>query len=47
MPQPKVINSRLIWDRHQVDLAFEALPIKEQMITTLVAANDNEWDDMN
>ena len=47
MPQPKVINSRVVWDRYQLDLAFEALPIKEQTITTLVAANDNEWDDMN
>jgi predicted DNA-binding transcriptional regulator AlpA len=47
MPQPKVINSRVVWDRHQLDLAFEALPIKEQTITTLVAVNDNEWDDMN
>jgi predicted DNA-binding transcriptional regulator AlpA len=47
MPQPKVINSRVVWDRHQLDPAFEALPTKEQTITTLVAANDNEWDDMN
>jgi hypothetical protein len=47
MPAPKVINSRVVWDRHELDLAFEALPAKEQTITTLVAANDNEWDVMN
>jgi hypothetical protein len=28
MPQPKVINSRLVWDRHALDRAFEALPDK-------------------
>ena len=47
MPPPKTIDSRVVWDRHQLDLAFEALPIREQAITILVAANDNEWDDMN
>jgi predicted DNA-binding transcriptional regulator AlpA len=47
MPRPKVINSRVVWDRRQLDLAFEALPIKEQTMTTLVATNDSEWDNMN
>ena len=26
MPQPKSVNSRTIWDRRQLDEAFEALP---------------------
>jgi predicted DNA-binding transcriptional regulator AlpA len=26
MPRPKRINSRTVWDRRQVDQAFEALP---------------------
>jgi len=26
MPKPKRIDGRVVWDRHQVDLAFEALP---------------------
>jgi hypothetical protein len=26
MPKPKRINSRTIWDRHQLDVAFSALP---------------------
>ena len=26
MPKPKRINSRTVWDRHQLDKAFEALP---------------------
>ena len=29
MPGPKVINSRVVWDRYQLDPAFEALPDKE------------------
>lgn len=44
MPQPKIINTRTVWDRHQLDLAFEALPHKEDGGTALVPAN--EWDDM-
>jgi predicted DNA-binding transcriptional regulator AlpA len=26
MPKPKRIRSRTIWDRHELDLAFSALP---------------------
>lgn len=26
MPVPKHINSRVVWDRRKLDLAFEALP---------------------
>jgi hypothetical protein len=26
MPAPKEINSRRVWDRVQLDIAFEALP---------------------
>ena len=26
MPKPKRINSRTVWDRHQLDRAFDALP---------------------
>jgi predicted DNA-binding transcriptional regulator AlpA len=29
MPGPKVINSRVVWDRYQLDPAFEALPDKQ------------------
>jgi excisionase family DNA binding protein len=28
MPAPKVINTRLVWDRLALDQAFEALPDK-------------------
>lgn len=35
MPQPKRINSRTVWDRHQLDKAFEALDEQE---------NVNPWD---
>lgn len=31
-PQPKLINSRQIWDRLALDLAFDALPDKEAPI---------------
>jgi hypothetical protein len=47
MPQPKMINSRTVWDRLRLDLAFDALPDKEDGTTPLVPANDNEWDGMN
>ena len=26
MPQPKRIDGRVIWDRHELDVAFENLP---------------------
>jgi len=26
MPQPKKINTRSVWDRHELDISFEALP---------------------
>ena len=27
MPQPKVVNSKIkVWDRHQLDISFAALP---------------------
>lgn len=29
MPQPKEINSRKVWDRYRLDVAFENLPDKE------------------
>jgi predicted DNA-binding transcriptional regulator AlpA len=29
MPKPKRINARVVWDRHQLDLAFSALPDSE------------------
>lgn len=35
MPQPKMVGPRTIWDRHRVDLAFDALPDREPQ---------NEWD---
>lgn len=35
MPKPKRVNSRTIWDRLQVERAFEALP---------GGTSDDEWD---
>ena len=26
MPRPKIIDGRRVWDKHQLDLSFEALP---------------------
>lgn len=42
MPRPKRINSRIVWDRRQLDAAFESLPEKDE--TPLVP--QNEWDAM-
>lgn len=36
MPTPKVINSRVVWDRFKLDGAFEALPDRGAA---------NPWDD--
>jgi hypothetical protein len=37
MPKPKIINSRVVWDRWELDGAFSALPHKDQ------TAPDDEW----
>ena len=39
MPEPKRINSRTVWDRYELDAAFEALPHKEHAAT-------NPWDEV-
>lgn len=36
MPSPRLINSRTVWDRIELDLAFDALPRK---------ATINPWDE--
>ena len=30
MPLPKIINSRRVWDRRELDASFEGLPRKEE-----------------
>lgn len=30
MPSPKMINSRRVWDRQELDVAFDTLPRKEE-----------------
>lgn len=35
MPAPKTVDRRKIWDRHALDLAFDALPSNDE---------ENEWD---
>lgn len=37
MPKPKLIDSRRVWDLHQLDMAFEVLPGGSDTI-------DNPWD---
>jgi hypothetical protein len=37
MPKPKRVNTRTIWDVHQLDIAFDALPDE---------VNDNPWDEV-
>jgi predicted DNA-binding transcriptional regulator AlpA len=36
MPQPKTVGTRLIWDKHRIDSAFEELPDR---------GDPNEWND--
>jgi hypothetical protein len=37
MPLPRIVNSRRIWDRQELDAAFDALPKKEEL---------EPWDDL-
>ena len=39
MPRPKRINSRAVWDRLQLDLAFDALPDNDAPVL-------NPWDEI-
>jgi predicted DNA-binding transcriptional regulator AlpA len=39
MPGPKRINSRAVWDRIQLDLAFDALPDNDASVL-------NPWDEI-
>ncbi len=36
MPKPKTINNRVLWDRLELDLSFDALPHKDEA---------NPWDE--
>jgi hypothetical protein len=38
MPSPKMINSRRLWDRLQIDIAFSELPSASN-------SDANPWDD--
>jgi predicted DNA-binding transcriptional regulator AlpA len=38
MPAPRRINARVVWDRYELDAAFEALPYEEHTKT-------NPWDE--
>lgn len=40
MPAPKIIDSRVIWDRWEIDLAFDGLPYREDKRPA------NPWDDI-
>jgi len=39
MPRPKRIDGRTVWDRKQLDIAFEALPTDSD-------GNSNPWVDL-
>lgn len=41
MPRPKRINSRLVWDRRQLDLAFDALPEQHSLSSEIDEAD--QW----
>jgi hypothetical protein len=40
MPGPKRINSRVVWDRKKLDLAFDALPDDDTSYL-------NPWDEVS
>jgi predicted DNA-binding transcriptional regulator AlpA len=39
MPKPKRINSRMIWDRIELDIAFSELPNNNDSLGALLAAS--------
>jgi len=39
MPQPRIINTKEIWDTQELDFAFDKLPHKQ-------ANSNNPWDNM-
>lgn len=43
MPSPRKAGSRVLWDRHELDDAFDALP---RDVDVAVASAGNPWDDM-
>jgi predicted DNA-binding transcriptional regulator AlpA len=40
MPQPRMLNSRVVWDRLEIKAAFRALPHRNDGITQ---TDNNEW----
>jgi predicted DNA-binding transcriptional regulator AlpA len=42
MPRPKTINSRVVWDRWEIDAAFTALPHRDDG-GTQSSNDDDEW----
>src|SRR4249919_3790416 len=38
MPKPRSINSRMVWDRREIEAAFSALPHRDETVT-----DDDEW----
>jgi predicted DNA-binding transcriptional regulator AlpA len=38
MPRPRKIGARKVWDRHELDLAFDALPREDNPTTP------NSWE---
>lgn len=41
MPKPKEINSRIVWDRYALDVAFDALPDRGGAVNSWDAINEN------
>jgi predicted DNA-binding transcriptional regulator AlpA len=42
MPRPKKVNARTVWDRRQLDLAFDALPEQDDG-ETANSADAGRW----
>lgn len=43
MPQPRVIDARVIWDVYELDAAFDRLPRRGEGVVHLPATIDNPW----
>ena len=45
MPQPRVADSRLIWDIEELDLAFKSLPRRGDEGATTGGGSGDSWED--
>lgn len=44
MPRPRSANSRRVWDRYEIDAAFDDLPYAGDLAVAAESEKKNSWD---